>query len=142
LKNKDGGVKNTAAERQSLNYAKLSFPMRPLHKSAISQFCHPEPSSFDKLRMLRTGSAKDHGIFLRPLNRLINRDSSVRGEIRRSFRMTACAAFVDYAKVSFSIEDEMGSGDSKREEGGVSIYGNTKQNRLAVCLSIAGRARE
>jgi hypothetical protein len=25
LKNKDGGVKNTAAERQSLNYAKLSL---------------------------------------------------------------------------------------------------------------------
>jgi hypothetical protein len=25
LKNKDGGVKNTAAERQSLNYAKVSF---------------------------------------------------------------------------------------------------------------------
>jgi hypothetical protein len=24
LKNKDGGVKNTAAERQSLNYAKVS----------------------------------------------------------------------------------------------------------------------
>ena len=31
-----------------------------------------------------------------------NRDSSVHGEIRRSFRMTMCAAFVDYAKVSLA----------------------------------------
>jgi hypothetical protein len=53
LKNKDGGVKNTRAERQSLTYAKLPImPRRALHKSSN---CHCEgvPSS---LTLIRTGS--------------------------------------------------------------------------------------
>jgi hypothetical protein len=77
--------------------AKKLLTRRALHKSAILQFCHPDP--FGKLR---TGSVKDHGFFIRSVEAFDKSRFFSSRRIRRSFRMTMCGAFVNYAKVSLT----------------------------------------